>query len=623
MYGNRISSKCNCSQCLSELSMNCESIIASDELTSTTDVQPLTGCAYCIATVAKIWRQFFALIFKNWLLKKRAYISTVLEFGLPVAVMALMVWIRISVPRTYHPASTHTSQYFTFYPFLNNFYLTSSIHESGILNAKIAFAPTPQIESMVSVFKTTYPSLAPLVITYPSAQALDASLNTASSPLFAGIIVDKFGTINDPTWRYIIRQNASTTGAQTATNTLSCKFSMLQDSYDNSWRTIQLGGGLLFIQSFVEHYFMNQSLRTEPSFDISWTATPFPTDAYYTDTFQVVMSGFFGIFLTLVYIWPVTRVVKAIVTEKEIGVYESMTVMGMSSFIDFLSWLVTYGIIMLIVAGLITAVTFTTVFEYSDPVWICLYFFLFGMAVFCYAYMMSQFFIHARVATTMSALLFLALFFPYYVIYGSNTSSGIKFAGCLHAPICMGLAIGTISKLEAATIGLHTNNLDFSIYGFSFNDYVGIVIADCVLYLLIAWLVNIWLHDSWGRSFRVTANKQLRVISATLIGYMYFLCSYRKKDLNDVFAEVSIRNHQASRECHHDAHIAGFVEPVSPNVTAKLAIRIVGLTKQYSGESKAAHTVVNNLTLDIYKGQILCLLGHNGAGYVNFFMHCF
>ncbi|RUS68936.1 hypothetical protein EGW08_023299, partial [Elysia chlorotica] len=55
------------------------------------------------------------------------------------------------------------------------------------------------------------------------------------------------------------------------------------------------------------------------------------------------------------------------------------------------------------------------------------------------------------------------------------------------------------------------------------------------------------------------------------------------------------------------------IEPVGLNMADKVAMRIASLTKSYKVNKKTTNAV-NELCLDIYEGQITCLLGHNGAG---------
>ena len=58
-----------------------------------------------------------------------------------------------------------------------------------------------------------------------------------------------------------------------------------------------------------------------------------------------------------------------------------------------------------------------------------------------------------------------------------------------------------------------------------------------------------------------------------------------------------------------------FIEPLSAEAKAKVAIRIRGLTKIFNqGNLELETRAVDNLNLDIIEDQIHALLGHNGAG---------
>jgi ABC-type glutathione transport system ATPase component len=71
------------------------------------------------------------------------------------------------------------------------------------------------------------------------------------------------------------------------------------------------------------------------------------------------------------------------------------------------------------------------------------------------------------------------------------------------------------------------------------------------------------------------------------------------------------------------------IEPVHPSLHAKVGIRIKNLVKQFdhtgdkvstltklcmSEKDKKSFTAVDKINMDMYVGQITCLLGHNGAG---------
>ena len=71
------------------------------------------------------------------------------------------------------------------------------------------------------------------------------------------------------------------------------------------------------------------------------------------------------VLLTLVFIWPITRIVKGLVEEKELRIKEGMKIMGLKEHVNWIAWLTTYIIIFSLVAAGITFVCSFTVYSYD------------------------------------------------------------------------------------------------------------------------------------------------------------------------------------------------------------------------------------------------------------------
>jgi hypothetical protein len=106
-----------------------------------------------------------------------------------------------------------------------------------------------------------------------------------------------------------------------------------------------------------------------------------PTKKYETDDFQFVISSTLGIFYMLSFLYPVSRIIRELVMEKEKRIKEGMKMMGLTEFAYNLSWLITTVIQMALVSLLIVLVTATSVFEYSDKFLVYIYFMAFSLAV--------------------------------------------------------------------------------------------------------------------------------------------------------------------------------------------------------------------------------------------------
>lgn len=75
--------------------------------------------------------------------------------------------------------------------------------------------------------------------------------------------------------------------------------------------------------------------------------------------------------------WPVTRLVKGIVEEKQLKIKEGMRMMGLPDSALFCSWFTTYLVMFLLTALGITIVTAGSVYERSNKFFIFVFFFTF------------------------------------------------------------------------------------------------------------------------------------------------------------------------------------------------------------------------------------------------------
>ena len=91
-----------------------------------------------------------------------------------------------------------------------------------------------------------------------------------------------------------------------------------------------------------------------------------------------------------------------------------MKMMGLSDTVYNLSWLITVVLQMTFVSVLITLVTGGSVFEYSNKVYVFIYFEAFSLAVINMCFLMATFFSRSKAASLLGPMIFFASFFPYY-----------------------------------------------------------------------------------------------------------------------------------------------------------------------------------------------------------------
>uniref|UniRef100_A0A7S3XYS2 ABC transporter domain-containing protein n=1 Tax=Heterosigma akashiwo TaxID=2829 RepID=A0A7S3XYS2_HETAK len=325
---------------------------------------------------------------------------------------------------------------------------------------------------------------------------------------------------------------------------------------------------------------------------------PFPSRAYETSGFWESVSFVFAFFMVLAMLYPMLNMIKALVQEKELRLKEGMRMMGLSGPAHVLSWWCHFVIFFLALSILLSMVT-APLFEYSDSSLIFWYFMWFFASCVSFAFFISSFFNKARTASILGTLGFLISLFPYFAVSGSSTSLAAKRGASLLPATAFALGTDAFTAYEDAQIGVTAETAGSSTdNSLPFNDAVGLLFADAVLYGLLAWYFNQVMPSEWGTQrpwyFLVTKSYWC----PGLAGRQAF------QDADALLAKDESEGNPN-------------VQKVSGDLHAQLAegscVALRGLLKVFAtptGPKKAVH----DLGLTMYRGQITALLGHNGAG---------
>lgn len=125
-----------------------------------------------------------------------------------------------------------------------------------------------------------------------------------------------------------------------------------------------------------------------------------------TGFFEVAQSVL-AFFLTVCLLFPVSRLIRGLVAEKETKLREGMKMMGLSDAALLGSWMTTYALMFLISSVLITLVGSRSVWLSSNKGIIFITFWLYGLSCCSYCYLISVFFSRAKTASTLGVVLFL------------------------------------------------------------------------------------------------------------------------------------------------------------------------------------------------------------------------
>jgi hypothetical protein len=135
---------------------------------------------------------------------------------------------------------------------------------------------------------------------------------------------------------------------------------------------------------------------------------PFPYFPFYSRPFYGLLIPLFAFFFLFTALYPVSRLIRGLVTEKETKIREGLLMMGLRNSSLVGSWVAISAAMFAVTSALVTAATATTIFEHSNKFVVWLIFFLFGLSSTTYSFLVSTLFNRAKTATVLGVVLFFA-----------------------------------------------------------------------------------------------------------------------------------------------------------------------------------------------------------------------
>jgi ATP-binding cassette subfamily A (ABC1) protein 3 len=294
--------------------------------------------------------------------------------------------------------------------------------------------------------------------------------------------------------------------------------------------------------------------------------------------------------LMMSFMYNYINTIRAITTEKEKQLKESMKIMGLPGWLHWVAWFLRSFIILLLAIILIVIVVKAKgkkapVFPHSDRTVLFIFFVLFACSTITFTFLISVFFTNANTAVAVGSLVFFLTYLPYSLQkqQSHELSAGAVLCSSLlaNSGLCFGLLL--ILKFEAIEEGIHWDNL-WNTTSPDENVTLGAIllmfILDTFLYLAIALYIEAVFPGEFGVPqpwyFPVSRD---------------YWCS----------KPPTLDHEEFSRDK------AEFFEKFTEDLP--IGIQIQNLSKTFG-----ANRAVKKLNLDMYEGHITVLLGHNGAG---------
>jgi ABC-type multidrug transport system ATPase subunit len=339
----------------------------------------------------------------------------------------------------------------------------------------------------------------------------------------------------------------------------------------------------------------------------------FPGPRYVRDGFIRIIQNTLPLFMILGWIYAVSLLVREVVYEKQERLRDVMRIMGLKTWVYWASWMASAMIQMTILTIFIMIfVSGGKVIKYSDKSVIFVFLWLYSIATVSLSMLISAFFSRAKVAAAVAGLAYWVLYMPYplYNQYEELISIQAKNAFCLLSSTAIGVGMNIVAKWEIVDEGVNWRNFakppPVTLSGSAPKDNHSLahvcmmLIIDAVLYQVLAWYIEKVCPGTLGLPQPFYFPFQ----------YSYWFPRSDPTSMEEPLAETwgSATPQGASAEQTDNDQIECWEAPAS--TASNPAVKIKKLTKIFKGGKQA----LGGVTLELYEGTIVGLLGHNGAG---------
>ena len=243
-----------------------------------------------------------------------------------------------------------------------------------------------------------------------------------------------------PNWEYTIRQNMSVT-VETSEPDVNINIKTNTDPKDFLGNYVNAGSLTLTnaINSFIGTQTCRLSDVCTDNEDVKlwmYGGAQFPNPKNSENGFWGAVGNSFNILMIMTLLYPISNMIKVLVTEKETKIREGMAMMSMRSDALWISWIIDFVCLLLPLSILLT-IAGSSLFQYSMKGYIFLYFFVFFLASMSYAIFISIFFSKARTAAIMGSLIFFCGWFIHLGMtltstWALDTPKGVILFASLH-----------------------------------------------------------------------------------------------------------------------------------------------------------------------------------------------
>lgn len=214
---------------------------------------------------------------------------------------------------------------------------------------------------------------------------------------------------------------------------------------------------------------------------------------YYTvDEFLDTLAGSLAFFFLLTFFTPMYRLISFVVDEKSSWAWEGMKIMGLTDTPYWLSWFIYYFLVSTAISIFGAGILKINIFIYT-PYWMLfLFLWLYGLALFSLALLITCFIERPRTAGIIATLAHFLTYFFGAPITQPAVSAGYKLWFSFFPNISMNLLTNTIVTLENRSVGATWSTFSDDVdYYTVWIGFWALLIDFLVLLILALYLDNV------------------------------------------------------------------------------------------------------------------------------------
>ncbi|XP_063910518.1 phospholipid-transporting ATPase ABCA3-like [Zophobas morio] len=543
--------------------------------------------------MAKLLRKFALLMWKNWLVLKRHPWVLIGEIIYVLSVLVLIYLLR----RDYSVSEQET--YYGYPQELDWRSFTSSGCASGD-SKQIAYSPTSPLLHRMMVSSCTRENLT--ILEFDTKAELSEKIST-DNQFVAGLNValefsDNLRGINESK---DVPDDVEVTIRLPHKIDISDKWysDRLYSYVSNMWGSsgqYAYERKFLRLQSYIM-FFLAHDVDYIENFptDNTIVSVSFPRPAILYDEFfgeENLSEPTFIALIICLFVYNHLVTIKKVASEKEKQLKESMKIMGLPGWLQWLCWFLQallFNTVYIVLLLCMYTYIDPPIFVYSNGCILFLFFFLYAFSLISLAFLISTLFAKANANVLIGCFILLIAIFAYYSMVNrpeeKGASAPIVLLTSLLPTSALGFGMQIIFIYERIQKGVNWHNvatkpipLDVSL-----RDIMLMLLADAILYMCLALYIEIVFPGEYG-----------------VPQPWYFLCLRSTWTSKPTYLRRRQVEQSATSNRESFEQVAG---------NRPVGIQLVNLTKTFG-----SHQAIKNLNLEFYQGQLTVLVGHNGAG---------